>query len=214
MVTGSRVGVARALAEVLLADLPDRWAHTVGVAARAAELSVTVAPDDREVLAVAAWLHDIGYSQRLRDSGFHALDGARHLERQGWPLRVAALVAHHSGAVFAADAHGLRDEQPDVGAVTTRWPNLACPAYRKVEVPPAMVYAVRWASWLAVWQMPQWMARAGGSTATARLIGRVRVSQRAVTCVWSRQMAAPQPAHTATALTVRPCAAQSKQFMA
>ena len=34
----------------------------------------------------------------------------------------------------------------------------------------------------AAWHMPQRMVRAGGSTATTRLITMVRVSQRAVTC--------------------------------
>src|SRR5262245_46376263 len=76
----SRVRVARVLAETLLHDLPDRMAHTAGVAVRAEELSGTVDPADREVLVIAAWLHDIGYSAQLHDSGLHELDGAHYLE--------------------------------------------------------------------------------------------------------------------------------------
>jgi uncharacterized domain HDIG len=108
--THPRVRVARALAESLLAELPDRWAHTVGVARRAEELAGTVDPADRVVLVVAAWLHDIGYGGAVADTGFHPLDGARYLEWHGWPRRVTALVAHHSGAEFLARAQGLDAE--------------------------------------------------------------------------------------------------------
>lgn len=104
-----RVRVARALAETLLEDLPQRWAHTIGVARRAEELAVTVDPADRIVLVIAAWLHDVGYGEAVVDTGFHPLDGARHLERRGWPSRIVALVAHHSGAEFLARTHGLSE---------------------------------------------------------------------------------------------------------
>src|SRR5689334_9789423 len=101
-VFGARIGVARMLAESVLRDLPDRWAHSAGVAAKAARVAVTVDAVDRELLVVAAWLHDIGYSADLHDTGFHPLDGARYLWRHGWPGRVCGLVAYHSGAVFVA----------------------------------------------------------------------------------------------------------------
>jgi putative nucleotidyltransferase with HDIG domain len=102
-----RACVARALAEVLLQELPERWQHTIGVAARADELAVTVEEADRELLVVAAWLHDVGYSPELRQTGFHPLDGAIYLDRHGWPQRITALVAHHSSALFVAQAVGL-----------------------------------------------------------------------------------------------------------
>ncbi|ONI80879.1 2',3'-cyclic-nucleotide 2'-phosphodiesterase [Saccharothrix sp. ALI-22-I] len=98
---------ARRLAEGLLGEMGNRWRHTVGVAARAAELAVTVPAGDRDVLVAAAWLHDIGYAASVADSGFHPLDGARHLDRSGWPRRVSALVAHHSGARLVAGVQGL-----------------------------------------------------------------------------------------------------------
>jgi putative nucleotidyltransferase with HDIG domain len=103
----ARVNAARTLAEVLVGELGDRWVHTIGVAQRAEELSLTVAPGDREVLVVAAWLHDVGYSPGLQTSGFHPLDGATYLHQHGWPDRVCALVAHHSGARFVARALGM-----------------------------------------------------------------------------------------------------------
>lgn len=97
---------ARDLAQRLLAELPERWRHTIGVARRAEAAAVTVG-GDAELLLAAAWLHDIGYAEAVRDSGFHPLDGARHLIAEGWPARVAGLVAHHSGARFVARVRGL-----------------------------------------------------------------------------------------------------------
>jgi putative nucleotidyltransferase with HDIG domain len=103
-------GSARAQAGALLAGLPDRWRHTQAVAARAWSVRETVEPEDREVLMAAAWLHDIGYSAEAEDTGFHPLDGARMAQRRGWPPRVAALIANHSGAAFVAHEAGLDDE--------------------------------------------------------------------------------------------------------
>src|SRR4051812_27962846 len=53
---------AKALAYRLLADeLPRRWAHTKGVARRARSLAIILG-DHSELVEVAAFLHDIGYS--------------------------------------------------------------------------------------------------------------------------------------------------------
>ena len=99
---------ARGLAKKLLRkDLPERWRHTQGVATRAAELTATVAAQDRSVLISAAWLHDIGYAPAIRDTGFHPLDGGLHLRAHGWGDRLAALVAHHSGARFVPVERGF-----------------------------------------------------------------------------------------------------------
>jgi hypothetical protein len=95
------------LAATLLQPLAERWRHTRGVAHRAAELALTVSPVDRGVLVAAAWLHDIGYALVVRDTGFHPVDGGRYLLRHGWDPRIAALVAHHSGARFVADHAGF-----------------------------------------------------------------------------------------------------------
>ena len=104
------VRTARDLAQVLLRDLPPRWRHTIAVARRADELTATVDGDDPDVLVAAAWLHDIGYADALTDTGFHPLDGARHLDKLGWSPRITALVAHHSGAGFVAQARGLQPQ--------------------------------------------------------------------------------------------------------
>jgi putative nucleotidyltransferase with HDIG domain len=101
---------AFALSESLLAEpLPRRWAHSLGVAQRAASLRPILGPD-ADVLEAAAVLHDIGYSPSLVVTGFHPLDGARFLRGQGGDERVVRLVAHHSCALLEAEERGLREE--------------------------------------------------------------------------------------------------------
>jgi hypothetical protein len=100
---------ARKLAQSLLEEVGQRWAHTIGVVKRAEDLAGIVPVADRELLLSAAWLHDIGYAPAVRMSGFHPLDGAMYLESQGWPDRLCGLVAYHSGAAFAAEELGLRE---------------------------------------------------------------------------------------------------------
>jgi len=112
------VSEARELAQELLAEaLPRRWAHVQGVA-RQADLVAAAVGDCGSVLIVAAWLHDIGYAPAVKDTGFHALDGARYLRRVGVDEDVVRLVAHHSSAVLEAAERGdleltMEFPQPD-----------------------------------------------------------------------------------------------------
>ncbi|MER6394264.1 HD domain-containing protein [Streptomyces sp. NPDC001523] len=109
MTTTTLTEWAYPLAESLLADpLPRRWAHSLGVAERARAIADILGPD-AELLEAAAVLHDIGYSPDLAETGFHPLDGARHLRSIGADERVVRLVAHHSCAWMEAEARGLRD---------------------------------------------------------------------------------------------------------
>ncbi|MFJ4772883.1 HD domain-containing protein [Streptomyces uncialis] len=96
-------------AEVELgATLPRRWAHSKGVAARAAELG-HVLGKDADLLEAAATLHDVGYVPRLAATGFHPLDGARFLrDEHGADERLVRLVANHSFALLEAEERGLR----------------------------------------------------------------------------------------------------------
>jgi hypothetical protein len=64
---------------------------------------------EAELLLAAAYLHDVGYSPELAHSDFHPLDGARFVRECGRE-RLAALVAHHSGADAEASERGLREE--------------------------------------------------------------------------------------------------------
>lgn len=104
------VARARETACTLLATLDDdgrRWHHTGAVAARAAQAADAVGPARSNLLVAAAWLHDVGYARAVAHVGFHPVDGAVHLLRTGWPLELAGLVAHHSGARFVAEVRGL-----------------------------------------------------------------------------------------------------------
>jgi len=116
---------AELAAETLLAPLGDRWLHTQSVAARARELARAVPAEDRGLLIVTAWLHDLGHSPALRTTGLHQLDGARYIAGAGYPRRLCALVAHHSAATFEAEECGLladlsewsREESPVADAL-------------------------------------------------------------------------------------------------
>ena len=105
------VGWAVAIARELL-DVPAfrdrRWRHVQAVGALAERIAPAFGADGSTLVA-AAWLHDIGYAEGLRHTGFHPLDGADELVRRGVSLRVACLVAHHSGAVNEASLRGLSD---------------------------------------------------------------------------------------------------------
>ena len=98
--------VARKLLEV---PLPRRWAHVQGVAAQARSLA-PILGDDADLLESAAWLHDVGYSPELADTGFHPLDGARYLrDAEHADPRLCSLVANHSCAILEADERGLAE---------------------------------------------------------------------------------------------------------
>ena len=99
---------AEATARKLLArQLPRRWAHTQGVAATARTLAPVLGRDG-DLMTAAAWLHDIGYAQVVADTGFHPLDGARHLrDAEGASGMLCRLVAHHSCAINEAAERGL-----------------------------------------------------------------------------------------------------------
>src|SRR6266700_498716 len=99
--------LARNLLEV---PLPRRWAHVQGVAAQARSLA-SILGDDAELLEAAAWLHDIGYSPELVETGFHPLDGARYLRdvQHADPV-LCSLVGHHSCAIIEAEERGLAGE--------------------------------------------------------------------------------------------------------
>jgi putative nucleotidyltransferase with HDIG domain len=101
------VSDARTEALRLLGREPERCVHVAGVALAAALATRTVVDEDAELLIASAWLHDIGYSDQLRVTGFHPLDGARHLRATGASDRLCRLVANHTSASAEAHTRGL-----------------------------------------------------------------------------------------------------------
>jgi hypothetical protein len=96
------VATAADLTRHILDSDPARLAHSQAAARRAELLTLAVEPEHAPLLVAAAWLHDIGYAPGLRDTEFHPIDGARHLQTIGWPPTICNLVAHHSGARYIA----------------------------------------------------------------------------------------------------------------
>ena len=101
---------ARVLAHELLAEDPRRLHHVAGAARIARFVSRRLRMPQPEYLVSAAWIHDIGYAEPARRTGFHPVDGARYLEERGWPPLVVSLVAHHSHAHVTAPYYGADDE--------------------------------------------------------------------------------------------------------
>lgn len=99
---------AREIARKLLeSPLPRRWAHVQGVARQARSLA-PVLGGEADLVVSAAWLHDIGYSPALVETGFHPLDGARYLrDIERADAVFCGLVAYHSCAMNEAEERGL-----------------------------------------------------------------------------------------------------------
>jgi hypothetical protein len=99
---------ARDVVRDLLSGLPNRLAHSLAVGETCARVA------DRgglrrswaDLATVAAYLHDVGYSPRIKAVNFHPIDGARYLRRIGWEALVP-FVAHHSQAFLQAEVLGL-----------------------------------------------------------------------------------------------------------
>jgi hypothetical protein len=87
-----------------------RLKHSVAVAAQIDLVADLVEREWRSTLRDAAWLHDVGYSEKVTVTGFHALDGARWLRDHDWPPMTCRLVAWHSEPLEEARRHGLEME--------------------------------------------------------------------------------------------------------
>ncbi len=99
------------LALQLLEDLETRVRHVIAVAdvAQIVAKALFDNEEDAKTLVIAAWVHDIGYASDLAVTGFHHLDGARHLESIG-EHRLACLVAHHSSGTEEAGVRGMQED--------------------------------------------------------------------------------------------------------
>lgn len=99
---------AQEIARDLVGSMEPRWSHLQAVGRLAEDLA------ERKGIAghivSAAWLHDIGYGERINTKSFHPLDGAVYLRSIGAPADVVGLVAWHTGASFEAEQRGLLDD--------------------------------------------------------------------------------------------------------
>jgi len=100
-----------ATADLLHGLTPTRHRHSLEVARKAAHAGADLI-DTRHLadLVTAAQLHDIGYRDDLRQTGFHPLDGAAALRSQGYSDLTCHLVAHHTGAIHEAHTRGIPDQ--------------------------------------------------------------------------------------------------------
>lgn len=116
---------ARDEAQRLVEPLGRRWLHLAAVGRKGENLAPVVRLD-RELLAAACWLHDIGYAPELIDTGMHAIDGARYLRRAGWDERVVSMVAHHSCAILEAEERGLSAALDEFERPPTEYEDAVC----------------------------------------------------------------------------------------
>jgi hypothetical protein len=122
-------------------------------------------------LVAAAWLHDIGYAATPAGTGFHPIDGARHLRSLGHE-RLARLIAWHSSALTEAPALGLADElaafPPETSAAAdalTYCDMTTCPAGERVTMPERLAEIARRTA-TTTWSSVACIRRAATSTAT------------------------------------------------
>jgi HD domain len=173
-------------------SLPRRWAHTQGVAAAARTLAPVLGPDG-DLLTAAAWLHDIGYAPDVTDTGFHPLDGARHLrDAEGANGMLCRLVAHHSCAVNEAAERGLardlitefRPARRDLADALTYWDMTTSPDGHRLPIEQ---------------RLAEIRSRYGPDHLVSRTIGRSEPQlTRAVTRVTGRLAACSPPAAPAS----------------
>lgn len=100
---------AASMADKLLRSVGTRLAHSACVARQVEQVGHLVDASWQPALHEAAWLHDIGYHERIAFTGFHPLDGARWLQASGWRPETCRLVAWHTAASSEGTLRGLAD---------------------------------------------------------------------------------------------------------
>ena len=104
-VDGMAVTLVESYGDLLAALKDDRRAHSLAAGRKAEAAAAGIAPALRADVTVAAVLHDIGYGHV--ETGFHPLDGAWFLAREGFSPVVCNLVAHHSASTYEAEERGI-----------------------------------------------------------------------------------------------------------
>lgn len=105
--TGIDNSDAAVCAERLLRGVDTRLAHSAGVAHQVGRVGYLLEGEWESAITEAAWLHDVGYNERLAVTGFHPLDGARWLRDCSWPIKTCRLVAWHTASEFEGRLRGL-----------------------------------------------------------------------------------------------------------
>lgn len=82
----------------------NRYLHILGVVDEMRILLKDIDANEKKKgeLILAAFLHDIGYSEKLKTTGFHPMDGAMFCYRNKLPKRIVSSVMFHSGAYYDA----------------------------------------------------------------------------------------------------------------
>lgn len=83
-----------------------RLQHIRGVVRQGGQVADQAPAHVSRYLLSATTLHDIGYARRLKDTGFHPLDGARWASQQGLPAPLVEAIFWHSGAGREARLRG------------------------------------------------------------------------------------------------------------
>lgn len=121
---------AAVVAGRLLGGGGTRLAHSAGVASQVDRVGYLLEGRWQPAITEAAWLHDVGYNDRVALTGFHPLDGARWVRDRGWPLETCRLVAWQDAAWVEGHLRGV-DEVLEA----------------EFEPPPALVVAgLTWAN--------------------------------------------------------------------
>lgn len=82
----------------LLSDNPLRIEHTEGVVRKVYEIinSLDLSSELYDKCIQAAYLHDIGYSNKFKFADFHAYDGFVYLKENGWVSEIYKTALFHS----------------------------------------------------------------------------------------------------------------------
>lgn len=79
----------------------NRLKHTLTVAEQAKKLAevANLNNEERNLLVMTAYLHDVGYSDKIKFCDFHPLDGSYYLGANGWYNEIRLLTLHHTYAI-------------------------------------------------------------------------------------------------------------------
>ena len=98
--TLNTVVLDQSLVNELLRDDTERLKHVFGVLKHAEEMfKALLTAQEWSALRIAALFHDIGYSAKIKHTGFHPLDGAIFLAHSGAPESSVLATLYHTGAI-------------------------------------------------------------------------------------------------------------------